>query len=148
MLMAFVSGLWLQIDPVELMQPGVCLQSIASSLATKAADALGDKYIAPKGYVCYRAETITIDGILNEPDWARSSWTDDFVDIEGDIKPIPRFRTRAKMLWDDSYFYIAADIEEPHVWATLTKHDSIIFHDNDFEVFIDPDGDHHYYAEF
>jgi len=22
--------------------------------------------------------------------------------------------------------------------ATLTKHDSVIFHDNDFEVFIDP----------
>ena len=71
-----------------------------------------------------------------------------FVDIEGDAKPAPRFRTRAKMLWDDTYFYIAAEMEEPHVWGTLTKHDSVIFHDNDFEVFLDPDGDTHDYYEF
>ena len=29
----------------------------------------------------------------------------------------------------------------------MTKHDSVIFHDNDFEVFIDPDGDNHEYYE-
>ena len=38
-------------------------------------------------------------------------------------------------------------LEEPHVWGTLTKHDSVIFHDNDFEIFIDPDGDNHEYYE-
>ena len=27
------------------------------------------------------------------------------------------------MLWDDDYLYIAAEIQEPHVWATLTKQD-------------------------
>ncbi|NPV83193.1 MAG: carbohydrate-binding family 9-like protein, partial [Candidatus Aminicenantes bacterium] len=32
-------------------------------------------------------------------------------------------------------------------WATLTKRDSIIYQDNDFEVFIDPDGDTHNYYE-
>ena len=52
------------------------------------------------------------------------------------------------MLWDDRYFYIGAEMEEPHVWATLTQHDSVIFQDNDFELFIDPDGDNLNYAEF
>ncbi len=52
------------------------------------------------------------------------------------------------MLWDDQYFYIAAELKEPHVWGTLTEHDSVIFHDNDFEVFVDPDGDNHQYYEF
>ena len=51
------------------------------------------------------------------------------------------------MLWDDEYFYIGALLEEPHVWGTLTKHDAVIFHDNDFEIFIDPDGDNHEYYE-
>ena len=51
------------------------------------------------------------------------------------------------MLWDDTYLYVAALLEEPHVWGTLTKHDSVIFHDNDFEIFIDPDGDNHEYYE-
>jgi hypothetical protein len=52
------------------------------------------------------------------------------------------------MLWDDRYLYIAADLEEPHVWATLTTHDSVIFHDNDFEVFLNPTGDTLNYFEF
>src|SRR5207248_1081011 len=56
-------------------------------------------------------------------------------------------RTRVKMLWDDDFFYIAAEMEEPHVWATLKEHDAVIFQDNDFEVFIDPDGDNHEYYE-
>ncbi len=103
---------------------------------------------APKGYVCVRAVSpVVIDGKLDDAAWKDAPWTDDFVDIEGDAKPRPRFRTRAKMLWDDTYFYVAAELEEPHVWATLTKHDSVIFHDNDFEVFIDPDGDNHEYYE-
>jgi hypothetical protein len=34
------------------------------------------------------------------------------------------------------------------VWATLTQHDAVIFHDNDFEVFIDPNGDTLEYYEF
>ena len=78
----------------------------------------------------------------------RAAWTDDFVDIEGDAKPRPALRTRAKMLWDDTYFYVGAELVEPHLWATLTEHDAVIFHDNDFEVFIDPNGDNHEYYEF
>ena len=80
--------------------------------------------------------------------WSAAAWTDYFVDIEGYKKPEPRFETRAKMLWDDNFFYVHALMEEPCVWATLTEHDSVIFQDNDFEVFIDPDGDALRYFEF
>ena len=111
----------------------------------------GDKLqlpAAPKGYVCYRARTpIQIDGRLDEDAWKAAPWTDAFVDIQGDVRPRPRFQTRAKMLWDDTYFYVAALLEEPHVWGTLTRHDSVIFQDNDFEIFIDPDGDNQEYYE-
>ena len=102
----------------------------------------------PRGYVCHHASgQIAIDGKLDEDSWKAVPWTDDFVDIEGDRKPKPRFRTRAKMLWDDDNLYLAAELEEPHVWGTLTKHDSVIFNDNDFEVFLNPNGDSHLYAE-
>jgi len=107
-----------------------------------------DAYVPPKNYLCYRADAIVNDGKLDESAWQAAPWTDDFVDIEGNLKPPPRFRTRAKMLWDDNYFYIAAELDEPHVWCTLTVRDSVIFHDNDFEVFLDPDGDNHNYGEF
>lgn len=103
---------------------------------------------APKGYLCPHAPAgVTVDGRLDDPAWADAPWTDDFVDIEGDHRPRPQFRTRAKLLWDEDYFYVAAELEEPHVWANLTAHDSVIFQDNDFEIFIDPDGDNHAYFE-
>jgi len=103
----------------------------------------------PQRYDCPRAaSSIRIDGKLEDPAWQSAPWTTVFVDIEGDAKPAPRFRTRAKMLWDDDHFYIAAELEEPDVWATLTAHDSVIFRDNDFEVFLNPTGDTLNYFEF
>ena len=103
---------------------------------------------APRQAVCYRAASpLKIDGRLDEAAWTAAAWSELFVDIEGRIRAAPRFRTRVKMLWDDEFFYVAADIEEPDVWATLTGRDSVIYHDNDFEVFIDPDGDTHDYYE-
>lgn len=102
----------------------------------------------PRDYVCAKTATpLTIDGRLDEAAWQAASWTEDFLDIQGDTLPPPRFRTRAKMLWDEHGFYFAAELEEPDVWATLTARDSIIFYDHDFEVFIDPDGDTHEYYE-
>ena len=104
---------------------------------------------APKNYSVTRAtRPVTIDGKLDDPAWHSAGWTADFVDIEGAAKPNPRFRTRMKMLWDDQYLYIAAELEEPNVTAKLTEHDSVIFHDNDFELFIKPLPDTDSYYEF
>lgn len=102
----------------------------------------------PESYTCFRTTApIVIDGKLDELDWQKAEWTNLFVDIEGGRRHNPEYETRAKMLWDDEYLYIAAWMEEPHIWATLTERESVIFHDNDFEVFIDPDGDTHNYLE-
>ena len=103
----------------------------------------------PKRYACHRAPSaVRVDGRLDDAAWKHAAWTDAFVDIQGASQPRPRFRTRAKMLWDDEYLYIGAELEEPHVWATLTEHDSVIFRDNDFEVFLNPSGDGRNYFEF
>ena len=129
-----------------------CLYQRGAGIDNKATssppEGIGTSGTALKGYVCYHArDPIRIDGRIDEDAWTSAPWTDAFVDIQGDVRPRPRFGTRAKMLWDDTYFYVAALLEEPHVWATLTKHDSVIFQDNDFEIFIDPDGDNQEYYE-
>ena len=104
---------------------------------------------APLKYACRFTPTApVIDGRLDDAVWQKAEWTSDFVDIEGDAKPRPRFRTRAKMLWDEHSLYIAAELEEPDVHATLTEHDSVIFHDDDFEVFIKPLPETASYYEF
>ncbi|MCL2407201.1 MAG: carbohydrate-binding family 9-like protein [Defluviitaleaceae bacterium] len=104
----------------------------------------------PPVYVCQRAPFLPSElcGRLDKPFWADAPWTDDFTDIEGDVRPVPRFRTRAKMLWDDEYLYVGAELYGNEIWAHLTERDSVIFYDNDFEVFIDPDGDCQEYVEF
>ena len=102
----------------------------------------------PRHYICFQTTgPITIDGKPGETAWRNAPWTEDFIDIEGNAKPAPLHRTRVKMLWDEQHLYIFAELEEPDVWGSLLRPDTIIFHDNDFEVFIDPDGDTHQYFE-
>lgn len=104
---------------------------------------------SPKWYVCCRAEKPPeVNGDLQKAVWRRVRWTDEFVDIEGPSKPLPELKTRVKMLWDDEYLYVGAELEEPDLWATITKRDAVIYRENDFEIFIDPDGDTHNYYEF
>jgi hypothetical protein len=110
--------------------------------AGQAADA------TPRRYVCRRvAAPPEIDGALGDEAWRGVPWSEPFVDIEGDRRPAPALRTRMKLAWDDQYLYVAGILEEPHVWATLTERDAVIYQDDDFEIFIDPDGDRNAYYE-
>ena len=105
-------------------------------------------FTPPKGYVVqHTSQPLTMDGKLLESAWQQAPWTTDFVDIEGAARPLPPFQTRVKMLWNDSTLFVAATLQEPQIWATQTRHDDIIFKDNDFEVFIDPDNNAHQYFE-
>lgn len=101
----------------------------------------------PRTYIAQKSsEGITIDGKSEETVWATAKWTNDFIDIEG--SKIPKYKTRMKMIWDDSNLYFYVDMDEPHIWGTLKERDTVIFYNNDFEVFIDPNGDTHDYMEF
>lgn len=103
----------------------------------------------PRAYVCRHTSVAPrVDGDLADPAWEAAPWTEDFVDIRGGGAPLPRFRTRAKMLWDDRALYVCAELSEPHVWGSLKEKNSVIYHDNDFEIFLDPDGDGFNYYEF
>jgi len=114
-------------------------------IALKAGFAQTDQ---PRKYICGQTSgPIKIDGKLDERSWKKAPWTSRFVDIEGDKKPLPYQHTQAKMLWDDTFLYIAAVIEEEHIWAYQEKKDQIVYLENDFEVFIDPDGDGENYYE-
>ena len=108
-----------------------------------------DITFAPPVYQCRRAKKpFVLDGNLDKEFWEDAEFTDVFVDIEGDKRPAPRFTTRAKLLWDDENLYIGAVLEGTEIWGHLTERDCVIFQDNDFEIFIDPDSDTHQYYEF
>ncbi len=132
--------------------PAVLALALVLGLATPC---LAQRDVVPvrleprREYVVYRAPAPPrIDGRLDDPAWAAAPWTADFVDIEGSARPAPALRTRAKLLWDDRALYVAAELEEPDVWGTLTRRDAVVFHDDDFELFLDPGGETQPYIEF
>jgi hypothetical protein len=96
-------------------------------------------------YLAYQIrEPITIDGRLDEPVWQRAPRSPRFVDVVSGTPAL--YDSRAAVLWDQTALYVAFWCEEPYVQATLTERDSLIFFDNDVEVFIDG-GDTYYEFE-
>ena len=99
---------------------------------------------APRRYVAYRAPSrLAVDGKLDEA----------CLDGGRLVRRVRRHRRRQPSATALSHaredavgrrvLLRRAEMEEPDLWGTLTERDSVIFHDNDFEVFIDPDGDTH-----
>lgn len=105
-------------------------------------------FTSPRQYnAVLTAAAPLIDGDINDKSWVNVPWTENFSDIEGDLKPAPYFKTRCKMIWDKNYLYIAAELKENQLWANVKNHDEVVFLDNDFEVFIDPDNNAYQYFE-
>ncbi len=96
-------------------------------------------------YICYRTRSApALDGCLAGAAWQQAPRSPRFVDMVTGDPAI--FDTRAAALWDEQYLYIGFWIEEPFVEAQLTERDSLIFMENDVEVFIDG-GDCYYEFE-
>lgn len=193
----------------------LALYIISTSAVATAAAALDDARCAfaaeyPRQYVAYKvARPLAIDGSLEDDAWRATSWTEDFQDIQGPKLPTPRFRTRAKMLWDDqvcvagtasigtstflcscgrfpfpgtvrfsvpvcrrgasraanlgnvdaarvrmrrsffecNFLAIVACLFSLHFFS-FELDSSVIYQDNDFEIFVDPAGTTHFYKEY
>ncbi len=128
-------------------------QKIACSTILLAAWLIGTAMtkspIQPRHYdAAFARSAIQIDGLAQESAWEQVAWSDCFVDIcETDARHKPLYDTRFKMLWDSSFLYVYAHLDEPHIWAYCRERDAVIFHENDFELFVDPDGDGELYGE-
>ncbi len=96
-------------------------------------------------YVCKKVRnSLTIDGNLEKDEWKRAVKSHRFIDIIDGSPAL--YDSRAALLWDDEYLYVGFWSEEPFVKGQLTKRDSLIFNENDVEIFIDG-GDTYYEFE-
>lgn len=127
------------------------LSSLIACLPAKAQNTVQDILQMQSPPLHYQVRSthaaLTIDGDDQEQDWQQAPWTADFVDIQGANHSKPTYKTAVKMLWDKEHLYIFAKLEEPHIWGTLLQHDTIIYHNNDFEVFIKPNENQDAYFE-
>ena len=104
---------------------------------------------SPRHYVIYRTSgPVTIDGWINEKAWQDASWSEAFEDHQAPYAPPPWKTTRVKMLYDDDAIYVACRLQEENVWGHLTQRDTILYYDNDFEIFLDPTANAVDYFEF
>jgi hypothetical protein len=96
-------------------------------------------------YDCRRVSVpLEIDGDLGKAAWREAERSPRFVDM---VTGEPGFLgTEAAALWDDENLYVAFWIDEPSVRASLTQRDSLVFLENDVEVFVDG-GDCYYEFE-
>ena len=99
-------------------------------------------------YTCHRAPAgIEVDGKLSDRAWSAAPWTSDLINVVGPDHPAPPYRTRCKILWTDTHLYVAAELADRDIRAAMTKHGDLLFKENCFELFIDPDGDGRDYWE-
>ncbi len=86
-------------------------------------------------YTALRAsEPIAVDGRLDEPDWKAAPRSPRFSDL---VRGAPGIHdTRAAVLWDDAHLYVGYWVEEPLVEGTLTERDSLVYRNNDVELFV------------
>ena len=90
-------------------------------------------------YTCYRTCTPPkIDGHLDDRAWEAAPWVPMVSAATG---AQPRQATRACLLWDDDYLYVAFRCEDDDIWGTTTERDQPIYDQEVVEVFLDADCD-------
>jgi hypothetical protein len=115
------------------MRPAYLLMALAPSLSSAPAQDW-----KPPEYTAHRAGSpILIDGSLDEPAWfgAPSARLEFFPWWKEGKKE----RTVVKVLWDDTYLYVAHASEDAHITARHTERDGKIPDDDCFEIMLSPD---------
>ena len=92
------------------------------------------------------AEPLIIDGRLDDFPWAKAIQINNLNRQPGDHLRID-LPTRAKMLWDDEFFYISFACQDADIWAMYENEDDALWEEEVVEIFIDPDGDGENYLE-
>ncbi len=88
-------------------------------------------------YVCRRtARPISVDGILDEPDWGAA---EPIRLVRTESGAVPEQPTSVRVLWDDEYLYVAFECVDADVWATIEERDGGLWDEEVVEVFVDDD---------
>jgi hypothetical protein len=96
-------------------------------------------------YTAYRTTSPpSLSGKLDDPVWTLAPRSERLVDMATGEPAL--LDTRCAVLWHDVALYIGFWLEEPYPNARQTERDSLIFRENDVEVFIDG-GDCYYEFE-
>ena len=100
----------------------------------------------PPMTLAYAKVAPKIDGeIDNDPAWKDATPLGVFVNtMKGTAV---RERTKVKLMWNESFLYVAFDAQDKDLKTQYENHDDELWHEDAFEIFIDPLGDRKDYYE-
>jgi cellulose/xylan binding protein with CBM9 domain len=88
---------------------------------------------------------ITVDGDLSDPGWKEAAVIDRFYETSPGDNTEPKVKTTAWVAYDDRYFYIAVNCDDPEpakIRAPYVDRDQVLGTDDNIAVFIDTRNDH------
>lgn len=96
-------------------------------------------------YTCARvARDLAITGKVDDPLWA----TAEAMTLNDPVTGAPgKFRSSARLLYNENYLYLAFQCEDDYVWGTYTERDDPIYKQECVEAFICPSGRMRQYYE-
>ncbi len=101
-----------------------------------------------ESYTCrWTTHSITLDGKGDEPAWDQADRIESF-SVPWLKDRSPKTRTQARLLWDRTYLYFLADMEDHDLFADIVTHDGKTWHNDVFELFFKPSTEHDGYYEF
>ena len=119
---------------------------LSMSLEPAVGDIEFDHLPVVRKYVVLRAAgPISVDGKLNDSAWKRAPYTEDFV-TSSTGAPTER-RTRARMVWTDTHWYLAWTVDDADIQGEMTDRDDGVWQEDSVELFIDPDGNGRNYVQ-
>jgi hypothetical protein len=128
-------------EPLSVGLSEDSLKNVTQALTTKATSVVNQVAYPPCNeadiphYTAYKIGSAPkIDGRLDENIWKNVPKSTRFRDLISGAETI--HDTRAAVVWDNEYLYVAYWIEEPNIQATLRERDAPIYQNNDVEFFI------------
>jgi hypothetical protein len=94
---------------------------------------------------------ITVDGDLSDPAWAAAAVVDTFYEAAFGDNRKPIVRTVARLMYDDRYFYVGVQCDDPHperIRAPYVDRDNVLDDQDNFVVFVDAANDRRSAQEF
>lgn len=89
--------------------------------------------------------TITIDGVLDEADWAVGNGSGPFVSTLDGARAA--LGASARLLWDERGLYVGFEVPDAMLRSTYTERDDRLWEQDCVELLVDPDGNGRDYFE-
>jgi Carbohydrate family 9 binding domain-like len=124
----------------------IILGYFGASVASTSAGEKSEPPVVRAAECRWASGPIKIDGVLDEAAWEKAAVLKDFA-VYWEHRSA-KTATKARLLWDDSYLYFAAEMEDSDLYADVTQRNGMTWTNDVFELFFKPSAQKLAYYEF